>query len=190
MTYLQIISLLHWTICSNWMSWPQSCCNVLTYMLPYLYVCLPEIGIGLMGFSLFFLLFGVLSYFDSVLLAFGNVSNLSCHTHLLSAHHTTTGSYQHPKTKPADYNLWGQFSGHYGRFHIIHSNFIKCSYSKVDYIYEASSSCQIKVKKYNTVFVVEYYYSLQSESLLTVRSRVTVVLYEWDLNHICCLKGY
>lgn len=33
-----------------------------------------EIGVGLMGFGLFFLLFGVLLYFDSVLLAFGNVS--------------------------------------------------------------------------------------------------------------------
>lgn len=42
-----------------------------------------EIGIGLMGFGLFFLLFGVLLYFDSVLLAFGNVSNLSSNTHLL-----------------------------------------------------------------------------------------------------------
>lgn len=30
---------------------------------------------GLMGFGFFFLLFGVLLYFDSVLLAFGNVSN-------------------------------------------------------------------------------------------------------------------
>ncbi|XP_064856865.1 vesicle transport protein GOT1A-like isoform X2 [Oncorhynchus nerka] len=32
-----------------------------------------KIGVGLTGFGLFFLLFGVLLYFDSVLLAFGNV---------------------------------------------------------------------------------------------------------------------
>ncbi|XP_064856863.1 uncharacterized protein LOC115143662 isoform X1 [Oncorhynchus nerka] len=31
-----------------------------------------KIGVGLTGFGLFFLLFGVLLYFDSVLLAFGN----------------------------------------------------------------------------------------------------------------------
>lgn len=33
-----------------------------------------EIGVGLSGFGIFFLVFGVLLYFDSVLLAFGNVS--------------------------------------------------------------------------------------------------------------------
>ncbi|XP_019960241.1 vesicle transport protein GOT1A [Paralichthys olivaceus] len=32
-----------------------------------------KIGIGLVGFGLFFLLFGVLLYFDSILLAFGNI---------------------------------------------------------------------------------------------------------------------
>lgn len=32
------------------------------------------IGVGLVGFGLFFLLFGILLYFDSVLMAFGNVS--------------------------------------------------------------------------------------------------------------------
>ncbi|XP_072308934.1 vesicle transport protein GOT1A [Eucyclogobius newberryi] len=36
-----------------------------------------KIGVGLMGFGLFFLLFGVLLYFDSVLLAFGNILFLS-----------------------------------------------------------------------------------------------------------------
>lgn len=43
-------------------------------------LCFPffavEIGVGLSGFGVFFLLFGVLLYFDSVLLAFGNVSTL------------------------------------------------------------------------------------------------------------------
>ncbi|KAM6980677.1 vesicle transport protein GOT1A [Aplochiton taeniatus] len=34
---------------------------------------LQKIGVGLTGFGLFFLLFGVLLYFDSVLLAFGNI---------------------------------------------------------------------------------------------------------------------
>lgn len=33
-----------------------------------------EIGVGITGFGLFFILFGILLYFDSVLLAFGNVS--------------------------------------------------------------------------------------------------------------------
>ncbi|XP_056131031.1 vesicle transport protein GOT1A [Lampris incognitus] len=32
-----------------------------------------KIGVGLTGFGLFFLVFGVLLYFDSVLLAFGNL---------------------------------------------------------------------------------------------------------------------
>ncbi|CAJ1050768.1 vesicle transport protein GOT1A [Xyrichtys novacula] len=36
-----------------------------------------KIGMGLMGFGLFFLLFGVLLYFDTVLLAFGNILFLS-----------------------------------------------------------------------------------------------------------------
>ncbi|KAG8132092.1 hypothetical protein E2320_009976, partial [Naja naja] len=31
-----------------------------------------EIGVGLVGFGMFFLLFGILLYMDSVLLAFGN----------------------------------------------------------------------------------------------------------------------
>lgn len=39
-------------------------------------MCPLEIGVGVMGFGLFFLLFGVLLYFDSVLLAFGNVSDI------------------------------------------------------------------------------------------------------------------
>ena len=33
-----------------------------------------EIGVGTTGFGIFFILFGVFLYFDSVLLAFGNVS--------------------------------------------------------------------------------------------------------------------
>lgn len=33
-----------------------------------------EIGVGTTGFGIFFILFGMLLYFDSVLLAFGNVS--------------------------------------------------------------------------------------------------------------------
>lgn len=33
-----------------------------------------EIGVGTTGFGIFFILFGILLYFDSVLLAFGNVS--------------------------------------------------------------------------------------------------------------------
>lgn len=35
---------------------------------------LAEIGVGITGFGVFFILFGILLYFDSVLLAFGNVS--------------------------------------------------------------------------------------------------------------------
>lgn len=49
-----------------------------------MYIYLTVIGVGLTGFGLFFLLFGVLLYFDSVLLAFGNVSNLSCYLVLMS----------------------------------------------------------------------------------------------------------
>lgn len=37
-----------------------------------------EIGVGTTGFGIFFILFGILLYFDSVLLAFGNVSRLAC----------------------------------------------------------------------------------------------------------------
>lgn len=42
--------------------------------------CLPvaEIGVGITGFGAFFILLGALLYFDSVLLAFGNVSALPC----------------------------------------------------------------------------------------------------------------
>uniref|UniRef100_A0A8C8HMU8 Uncharacterized protein n=1 Tax=Oncorhynchus tshawytscha TaxID=74940 RepID=A0A8C8HMU8_ONCTS len=38
-----------------------------------------KIGVGLTGFGLFFLLFGVLLYFDSVLLAFGNRDTSTSH---------------------------------------------------------------------------------------------------------------
>ena len=37
-----------------------------------------EIGVGTTGFGIFFILFGILLYFDSVLLAFGNVSPQAC----------------------------------------------------------------------------------------------------------------
>lgn len=48
----------------------------LTYVVGKLRVSLPfaEIGVGITGFGVFFILFGILLYFDSVLLAFGNVS--------------------------------------------------------------------------------------------------------------------
>lgn len=41
-----------------------------------------EIGVGITGFGAFFILFGILLYFDSVLLAFGNVSTPALGTSL------------------------------------------------------------------------------------------------------------
>lgn len=53
---------------------PKALCS--TTSLP-----LAEIGVGITGFGIFFILFGTLLYFDSVLLAFGNVSPPALYPH-------------------------------------------------------------------------------------------------------------
>lgn len=49
-------------------------CDQLPKAYPTTSLPVAEIGVGTTGFGIFFILFGILLYFDSVLLAFGNVS--------------------------------------------------------------------------------------------------------------------
>ncbi|KAM9362346.1 vesicle transport protein GOT1A [Symphorus nematophorus] len=66
-----------------------------------------KIGIGLMGFSLFFLLFGVLLYFDSVLLAFGNILFLSGLTFIIGFRRTALFFFQRHKIRGSFFFLGG-----------------------------------------------------------------------------------
>ncbi|XP_061584748.1 vesicle transport protein GOT1A [Cololabis saira] len=56
-----------------------------------------KVGVGLMGFGLFFLLFGVLLYFDSVLLAFGNILFLAGLTFIIGFRRTAHFFFQRHK---------------------------------------------------------------------------------------------
>lgn len=47
-----------------------------TFYYNYPFSCLSEIGMGLTGFGVFFLFFGMILFFDKALLAIGNVSDL------------------------------------------------------------------------------------------------------------------
>uniref|UniRef100_A0A3B5A3M5 Golgi transport 1A n=1 Tax=Stegastes partitus TaxID=144197 RepID=A0A3B5A3M5_9TELE len=71
------------------------------------YVCLPEIAIGLMGFGLFFLLFGVLLYFDSVLLAIGNIMFLAGFTSMIGFRRTAHFLFQRQKFRATFFFLGG-----------------------------------------------------------------------------------
>ncbi|XP_071192405.1 vesicle transport protein GOT1A-like isoform X1 [Salvelinus alpinus] len=66
-----------------------------------------KIGVGLTGFGLFFLLFGVLLYFDSVLLAFGNVLFLTGLTFIIGLRRTAGFFFQRQKLRGSTLFLGG-----------------------------------------------------------------------------------
>ncbi|XP_037108173.1 vesicle transport protein GOT1A [Syngnathus acus] len=66
-----------------------------------------KIGIGLVGFALFFLLFGVLLYFDSVLLAFGNILFLTGLTFIIGFKRTFHFFFQRHKFRGSFFFLGG-----------------------------------------------------------------------------------
>ncbi|KAG9352793.1 hypothetical protein JZ751_017369, partial [Albula glossodonta] len=65
------------------------------------------IGVGLTGFGLFFLLFGVLLYFDSVLLAFGNILFLTGLAFIIGLQRTATFFFQKQKLRGSTFFLGG-----------------------------------------------------------------------------------
>ncbi|XP_003220457.1 vesicle transport protein GOT1A [Anolis carolinensis] len=68
---------------------------------------LQKIGVGLMGFGAFFLLFGMLLYMDSVLLAFGNILFLSGLAVTIGLRRTFDFFFQKPKLKGTSFFLGG-----------------------------------------------------------------------------------
>ncbi|KAJ8259521.1 hypothetical protein GJAV_G00170270 [Gymnothorax javanicus] len=66
-----------------------------------------KIGVGLSGFGLFFLLFGVLLYFDSVLLAFGNVLFLTGLAFIIGLQRTAMFFFQRQKLRSSSFFLGG-----------------------------------------------------------------------------------
>ncbi|XP_021466058.2 vesicle transport protein GOT1A isoform X1 [Oncorhynchus tshawytscha] len=66
-----------------------------------------KIGVGLTGFGLFFLLFGVLLYFDSVLLAFGNVLFLTGLTFIIGLRRSAGFFFQRQKLRGSTFFLGG-----------------------------------------------------------------------------------
>ncbi|XP_012678064.1 vesicle transport protein GOT1A [Clupea harengus] len=66
-----------------------------------------KIGVGLTGFGMFFLLFGVLLYFDSVLLAFGNVLFLAGLAFIIGLRRTAHFFFQRHKLKASTFFLGG-----------------------------------------------------------------------------------
>ncbi|OPJ88937.1 vesicle transport protein GOT1A [Patagioenas fasciata monilis] len=66
-----------------------------------------RIGVGLVGFGLFFILFGMLLYFDTVLLAFGNILFLSGLVFIIGFRRTFTFFFQRPKLKGTSFFLGG-----------------------------------------------------------------------------------
>ncbi|XP_061486361.1 vesicle transport protein GOT1A isoform X2 [Rhineura floridana] len=68
-----------------------------------------KIGVGLVGFGMFFLLFGVLLYMDSVLLAFGNILFLSGLAIIIGLRRTFGFFFQKQKFKGTSFFLGGIF---------------------------------------------------------------------------------
>ncbi|XP_034023614.1 vesicle transport protein GOT1A [Thalassophryne amazonica] len=66
-----------------------------------------KIGVGLMGFGAFFLLFGILLYFDSVLLAFGNILFLIGLTVVIGIKRTVQFFFQRNKFRGSFFFLGG-----------------------------------------------------------------------------------
>uniref|UniRef100_A0ACB8F533 Vesicle transport protein GOT1A n=1 Tax=Sphaerodactylus townsendi TaxID=933632 RepID=A0ACB8F533_9SAUR len=68
---------------------------------------LQKIGVGLVGFGAFFLLFGILLYMDSVLLAFGNILFLSGLAIIIGLKRTFGFFFQRQKLKGTSFFLGG-----------------------------------------------------------------------------------
>ncbi|KAG9485501.1 hypothetical protein GDO78_008530, partial [Eleutherodactylus coqui] len=66
-----------------------------------------ELGAGLAGFGIFFLIFGILLYFDSVLLAFGNILFLSGLALIIGLRRTFSFFFQRHKLKGSSFFLGG-----------------------------------------------------------------------------------
>ncbi|XP_059806159.1 vesicle transport protein GOT1A-like isoform X2 [Hypanus sabinus] len=66
-----------------------------------------RIGVGLMGFGVFFLLFGILLYFDRVLLGFGNILFISGLPFISGLQNTFRFFYQRQKLKGSIFFLGG-----------------------------------------------------------------------------------
>ncbi|CAL8340805.1 unnamed protein product [Lota lota] len=66
-----------------------------------------KIGIGLSGFGLFFVLFGVMLYFDSVLLAFGNILFLAGLVCIIGPRRTAHFFFQRQKFRGSSFFLGG-----------------------------------------------------------------------------------
>ncbi|KAM4701589.1 vesicle transport protein GOT1A [Discoglossus pictus] len=68
---------------------------------------LQKLGAGLAGFGVFFLLFGVLLYFDSVLLAFGNLLFLTGLALIIGLRRTFSFFFQRQKLRGSSFFLGG-----------------------------------------------------------------------------------
>ncbi|XP_063153626.1 vesicle transport protein GOT1A isoform X1 [Candoia aspera] len=68
---------------------------------------LQKMGVGLVGFGIFFLLFGVLLYMDSVLLAFGNILFLCGLAIIIGLRRTFGFFFQKQKLKGTSFFLGG-----------------------------------------------------------------------------------
>lgn len=68
-----------------------------------------EIGVGTTGFGIFFILFGMLLYFDSVLLAFGNLLFLTGLSLIIGLRRTCSFFFQRHKLKGTSFFLGGVF---------------------------------------------------------------------------------
>nr|XP_036871273.1 vesicle transport protein GOT1A isoform X1 [Manis javanica] len=66
-----------------------------------------KIGVGTTGFGIFFILFGILLYFDSVLLAFGNLLFLTGLSLIIGLRKTFSFFFQKHKLKGTSFFLGG-----------------------------------------------------------------------------------